>query len=143
MTNVHEVMTRNVITLAPDSSAEAAIRQLLKHKISGAPVVDREGRLLGIISEYQLLAVVYDEAMKHRPVRELMTANVVSVEETASIMEVADLFIVQRIRRLPVVRDGRVVGLISRRDLLSHAVTLQPESFGQIFRMLSASTHTA
>jgi len=129
--------------MLPDSTAAEAIRSLLKYKISGAPVVEKDGQLVGIISEYQLLAVVYDDTMKARRVRELMSSNIVSVEEQTPVRELADLFVVHRIRRVPVVRDGRLVGLVSRRDLLSHAVTHHPETFGELFHELALTSRTA
>ncbi len=102
--------------------AQDAIEELLKHKISGAPVVDSDGKLVGIVSEYQLLAVIYDEEFKNQPIKELMTKEVLTVEEETLLTEIANLFIVHRIRRLPVLRDGELVGQISRRDIIRFAV---------------------
>lgn len=118
----HDVMTKNLVTLEPDTTAEEAIETLLKHKISGAPVVDLDGKLVGIVSEYQLLAVIYDEEFKNQPIKELMTKEVLTVEEETLLTEIANLFIVHRIRRLPVLRDGELVGQISRRDIIRFAV---------------------
>lgn len=117
-----DVMTRELVTLQPETTAEEAIQILLKHKISGAPVVDPNGQLVGIVSEYQLLAVIYDDGFKSQPVKDLMTREVLTVEESTYLTAIANLFIVHRIRRLPVLNDGQLVGQISRRDIIRYAV---------------------
>lgn len=123
MTSASVVMIVEVVTVAASDSAEDAVRILLQHEISGAPVLDDSGQLVGVISEYQLLAVLYDQQLKGVSVRDLMTSEVMSVCEETPLTEVADLLIAHRIRRLPVVRRGRLVGLISRRDLLRFAIS--------------------
>ncbi len=117
-----DVMTKDLVTFGPYMTAQDAIEVLLKNKISGAPVVDSDGKLVGIVSEYQLLAVIYNEEFKNQPIKELMTKEVLTVEEETLLTEVANLFIVHRIRRLPVLRDGELVGQISRRDIIRFAV---------------------
>jgi len=111
-------MTKNVVSVDQDCTVEHAIRTLLEHRISGAPVADGAGNLVGIISEFQLLELIYEPEMRTAPVSRLMTKDVLTVDEQTTLSDVASLFVVHRIRRVPVVRDGRVVGLISRRDVL-------------------------
>ena len=125
MTTAADVMRKrsDLITLSPDDSAEDAIHTLLDNSISGAPVVDADGNLVGIISEFQLLEVLYNPDAKEDQVNDLMTKAVLSVEAEKPLLEVTNLFIVHRIRRVPVVSAGNLVGLISRRDLLRHAVS--------------------
>jgi tRNA nucleotidyltransferase (CCA-adding enzyme) len=120
MYQVKDTMNTKVISLRPEATIEEAIRILLTHDVSGAPVIDADGNLCGIISEYQLLEVVYDPDLKAAPVKDFMTKDVLTVDETALLATVANLFIMHRIRRVPVVRDGRVVGIVSRRDLLRY-----------------------
>ncbi len=117
-----DVMTSNVVTLSPKDSAEVAVRILLRHEISGAPVLDDDNMLVGIISEFQLLSVIYDQATNSTPVGDLMTTNVISVHEDAQLSEIADVLISRRIRRVPVVNHGRLKGLVSRRDLLRYVL---------------------
>ena len=117
-----DVMTKELITLQPETTAEEAIQILLEHKISGAPVVDPIGHLVGIVSEYQLLAVIYDDGYKSQPVKDLMTREVLTVEDSTYLTTIANLFIVHRIRRLPVLNGGELVGQISRRDIIRYAV---------------------
>jgi CBS domain-containing protein len=99
---------------------DEAIRILLENQISGLPVVDARGMLAGMISEFQLLETVFDPQIRDEPVCGFMTKDVISVEEGASLADVASLFIMHRIRRVPVLRGGQLVGLITRRDLLRY-----------------------
>jgi CBS domain-containing protein len=95
---------------------------LLKHKISGAPVVDDKGSLVGILSELDCVNHMCHRATENLPpldVHELMTRDVVTIAPQASLLTLADLFAKKRYRRFPVVdEDGRLIGQVSRRDLL-------------------------
>jgi CBS domain-containing protein len=112
------IMTTDIVTSRPSVSIEAAIDTLLSEEISGLPVTDDDGRLVGVISEFALLAVAYDCRVKNHTVGQHMTREVVSVDIDDPISRVADLCIVHRVRRVPVLKDGRLVGIISRRDVL-------------------------
>ena len=126
-----DVMTTDLITIPADSTVADAIHTLLLHGISGAPVVDDAGKLVGIISEFQLLIVVYNEEARDESVTAFMTRDVVTIDDSAPLTDAANRLIVHRIRRLPVLRNGKLVGLISRPDLLRYAidaaVPLEPE----------------
>jgi CBS domain-containing protein len=112
------IMTTDIVTSRPNVSIEAAIDTLLSQEISGLPVTDEDGRLLGVITEFALLAVAYDRRVKNHTVSQHMTRDVISVDIDDPISRVADLCIVHRVRRVPVMKDGRLVGIISRRDVL-------------------------
>jgi CBS domain-containing protein len=121
MLTAGDIMTDSLVTIRPEASIEEAIELLLKHGISGLPVTDPEGHLVGVITEFALLAVVYDQRVKDHTVGEHMTRNVITVDAEDPMRRAADLCIVNRVRRLPVMRNGRLVGLIARRDVL-HAL---------------------
>ena len=127
MYRARDVMTTKVATVAPKITVKEAIRTLLEMKISGAPVVADDGTVLGIISEYQLLEVIYDPDAKGMLVEDVMTRSVFSVDESAFLPEVANLFIVHRIRRVPVLKDGLLVGVITRRDLLRYSLEAEDQ----------------
>lgn len=118
MLTAEQIMTPNVITIGPQASIHEAIQLLLDRNISGLPVVDREGALVGILTEYALLAMAYDKGISHQTVAQHMTREVISVDADTPVNRVADQFIVNRVRRLPVIDEGRLVGLISRIDVL-------------------------
>jgi CBS domain-containing protein len=112
------IMTTNIVTSRPNVSIEAAIDTLLSQEISGLPVTDDDGRLVGVITEFALLAVAYDRRVKNHTVSQHMTRDIIAVDIDDPISRVADLCIVHRVRRVPVMKDGRLVGIISRRDVL-------------------------
>ena len=110
--NVDAMMTRTVITTSPETSVAEAASMLHRNHITGMPVLDDHQRVVGVVSEM-------DVVTKHgRRVADIMTRDPHTVEEDVPLGEVAELLITKRIRRLPVVRHGKLVGLISRTDLV-------------------------
>lgn len=118
MKKARDIMRREMITIGPETTVGESIEIILKHGISGLPIIDNSGDLIGMITEFALLASAYDRAVQHEPVERHMTRQIVSVDVDASLHEIADRFIVNRIRRVPVLDNGKLVGLISRRDVL-------------------------
>jgi CBS domain-containing protein len=116
------IMTPNPTTVRPEASIEEAIELLLAQGISGLPVTDKDDRLVGVITEFALLAVAYDKRVKNHTVSQHMTRELITVDVDDPISLVADLCIVHRVRRVPVLQDGRMVGLIARRDVLRSLV---------------------
>lgn len=112
------IMTTDLVTVRPEASIEDAIEMLLNQSISGLPVVDDDGRLVGVITEFALLAVAYDKRVKNHNVSQHMTREVITVDVNDPISRIADLCIVHRVRRVPVMQDGRLIGVIARRDVL-------------------------
>jgi CBS domain-containing protein len=118
MLTARDIMTENVVTILPTCSVGSAIEQLIQEQISGLPVVDENERLVGIVTEFALLATAYDDSIASESVDKHMTTDVLTVDVEDAVRKVADLFIVHRVRRVPVMDNGRIVGLISRRDVL-------------------------
>jgi CBS domain-containing protein len=122
-----DVMTTNVISVTDDTTIRDACLLLLENGITGMPVVNADGRLAGLISEFGLLEALYNPRILNDPIRTYMTRAVMTVDENEPLSHVATLFLLHRIRRLPVVRNadanGRIVGIISRRDLLRTVVS--------------------
>lgn len=116
-----DCMVREVITVRPDTNAYDAIALLLKHRISGMPVVDESGKLVGILSEIDCLATLVDSRYHNMPtalVKDLMSTELQTVSPDTDIVKISELFLQTRYRRLPVVDSGRLVGQVSRRDVL-------------------------
>ena len=118
MLTARDIMTENVVTILPSCSVGSAIEQLIHEQISGLPVVDEHEQLVGIVTEFALLATAYDESIASESVDKHMTTDVLTVDVDDAVRKVADLFIVHRVRRVPVLEKGRIAGLISRRDVL-------------------------
>ncbi|QDU89905.1 Hypoxic response protein 1 [Pirellulimonas nuda] len=113
-----QIMNVQLDTIDASAPVRDAIDLLLNHNYSGLPVVDGAGKLLGVITEYALLAIAYDENVENQTVGEHMTKDLVTADVNESVRRIADLFIVHRVRRIPVTKDGKLVGQISRRDVL-------------------------
>ncbi len=125
---IGECMDAVVPTLGPETQIMKAVDFLLRHRVTGAPVVDSDGSLLGIITETDLLKLVTEGIQGQPPVEatvaEYMTPDVVTVPPTVDIYYVAGIFLNNKFRRLPVVKDGKIVGAITRYDLLRVIRTL-------------------
>jgi len=118
---VRDHMSTDLVTLDPDMDILRAAHKLIRHNISGAPVVDKTGRLLGVLTERDFMAVVMQSEYHAMPgglVREFMSENPQTVLPDDSILKVAQLFIDGRYHRYPVVENQRLLGLISRRDVM-------------------------
>lgn len=118
---VQDYMATRLVTLSPQTSAVEAMRTLLDRRISGAPVVDGEGQLVGVLSEVDLMQVVvqdsyYDE--NSGVVGDFMKTAIETVDANEDIYSLAERFMREGRRRYPVLKDGRLVGQISRRDVL-------------------------
>ncbi len=124
---VRDHMSTNLVTFTPDMGVFEAIRKLLSHKITGAPVLDADGSLLGAFSEMDCLRVVlnaaYHEEMDGK-VGEYMSTDIESVSPDASIVEVAEMFQKSKLRHFPVIEDDKLIGLISRVDVLRALVSI-------------------
>ena len=149
MLTAADVMTSEVVSVEPDTPVRDIAELLYTRRISGVPVVEHD-RVIGIVSEGDLIGhaaaigeprrswwlslftneslSARDYAKTHgRTARDVMTASVISVEETATLAEIARLVERHRIKRVPVLRDGKLVGIISRGNLLQGLATLKAE----------------
>ena len=124
MLTVSDIMRREVVTLHPESTLAEAISTLCKRGISGAPVVIDDQHLVGVITEFALLDVLFEPTLKNAPVADYMTAEVYSLAEEDSLTQAVHMIVLYGLRQLPVVRDGRLVGVVARRDLLIHSSNL-------------------
>jgi CBS domain-containing protein len=119
--DIRDYMATELVTLEPEQDLLAAANMLIDHDISGAPVVDGDGRMIGILTERDCLqAALQAEYYGTRGglVRDFMSVDVESVAPNESILKVAAMFIKGSYNRYPVVADGRLVGQISRLDVM-------------------------
>ena len=121
------IMVTKVVTLRPDQDVFDAIELLLKHRISGAPVVSETGTYLGVFSESCCMSVLVEGAYEQLPttrVDAFMHADARTITEEMDLLSMAQIFLTSASRRLPVLRDEKLVGQVSRRDVLQAAHTL-------------------
>lgn len=124
---VADYMTKRLVTLAKDTPVIDAVKKMLDHKITCAPVVDSKGQLLGMFSEKDGMKVfldsVYNQGMSGK-VGDYMTTEAVRVDAASSIVDLAEKFQKSPIRSIPVFQDGDFVGVISRTDVLKALVAI-------------------
>lgn len=108
------LMTRTVITASPETAVDELARRLVEHSIGGMPVVDAQGGILGMVSGFDVIS------KRGVTAAEIMSRGVVSVGVDAGVDEIVGMMGLHGIRRVPVTTDGRLVGIISRSDLLRH-----------------------
>ncbi|MBU0491289.1 MAG: CBS domain-containing protein [Chloroflexi bacterium] len=140
----HEIMTRQVVTVQPDTPVGEIARLLNRDDISGVPVVDHEGAVVGIITELDLIlrnarlhfptyirildSIIYlqDPRRYQQEIRralgttanEIMTREVISASPEADVEDIATLMVDKRVNPIPILQDGQLVGIISRADLI-------------------------
>lgn len=136
-----DIMTTAVITVSEKATVDEAVRKMLDHHVSALPVVDDNGKLVGLISEGDLMRRLQDKGRQRRSwwlelfggpegsaqdfikarshrIGDVMTRDVISVTEDTPVSEIARTLEKRRIKRVPVLRDGRVVGIVSRANLI-------------------------
>ena len=118
---VRDYMAGRLVTFKPDTDVLDAIHELLQNRIAGAPVVNDHGELLGMLSELDCLKIALNAGYYGDwggPVADYMTPDVETVDADMSIIDLAQKFLKSGFRRFPVLRNNRLVGQISRRDVL-------------------------
>ncbi|GAB4539522.1 MAG: CBS domain-containing protein [Thermodesulfovibrionia bacterium] len=143
MLKAKDIMTRDVITIRPDATVEELARLLIEHKISGVPVIDESDRLIGIVTENDLIRQnkrlhiptiirLFDayivlgsgrmedeiKRMVATTVGEICTRDVITVNEDATIEEIATIMSERNVHLIPVLKDGRLVGIIGKADVV-------------------------
>jgi CBS domain-containing protein len=113
-----DIMTRKVATIHPGASVQEAAQLLDQKRISGAPVVDADDKIIGIITEADIISKVDREGLR---VADIMSHNVIAVSEETPVSEIAALLTERKIKRVPVVENEKLVGIVSRADIV-HAV---------------------
>jgi CBS domain-containing protein len=148
-----DVMVTNVITVGPNACVQDVADILLKNHISAVPVVDAEGKMVGIVSEGDLMRRAETGTLRRRPwwlavltgreglaaayikehsrrVADVMTRSVVTVQPDTPLAEVATILEKNRIKRVPVVKDGKIVGIVSRANLLQALASMRKQIEG-------------
>lgn len=107
-----DIMTKDVVTVEPETPVKNLATILIKNQISGAPVVDKKGKILGVVSEADIIA------RKGRQVRDIMSKNIIVVAEDTPLERIASLMTTHKIMRVPVMRGEKLAGIVSRADIV-------------------------
>ncbi len=131
---VEDYMTRNLVTFKKDQKVIEVMEALIKNKISGAPVVDEKGELVGVISDGDCMKQISESRYYNMPIGdmkigEFMDSDVTTIDRKVNIFDCANLFYKHNCRRFPIVEDGKLIGQISRKDVLCAALKLRGQNW--------------
>ena len=131
---VSDIMCRNLILFSPDQSIHDVMRLFIKHRISGGPVVDKAGNLIGIISEADCMKEISESRYFNMPildksVNHFMTSPVDTIDASLSIFEAASMFSKSSRRRYPVLDKNRLVGQLSRKDIVIAVINMKSQTW--------------
>lgn len=131
---VSDYMTRDLITFRPEQAVEEVINTLIRFKISGGPVVNHKNELVGIISEGDCLKQIsesryYNMPMENDNVEKRMIKDVETIDGNMNVFDAANKFLQSKRRRFPIVKDGKLVGQISQKDILKAAMELKGQNW--------------
>ena len=132
--SIKEFMAKQLITFQSDTPIETAMESFLENKISGAPVLDNQGNLVGVLSEKDCMRTLFESSYYNNLggfVKEYMSTDLKTINIHDTLSNVADEFIKSRFRRFPVMEGDKLVGQISRRDILRAIVKLSNEEQSQ------------
>ncbi len=130
--SVTKFMAKKLITFAPDTDIQEAAATMLRHKISGAPVVNSNNEMVGILSEVDCLKLLVEPSYNKEPakpglVSEFMSKEVTTISSDKTILDAAYMFVHFGLKRLPVMEKGRLIGQISRRDVMKAIFRKRPQ----------------
>ena len=131
---VEDYMSESLITFRKDQFVVEVMEALIKHKISGAPVVDEHNKLVGIISDGDCMKQISESRYYNMPIGDMqiekfMEINVPTIDRKANIFDCASLFYKHNCRRFPILEEGKLVGMISRKDILCAALKLRGQNW--------------
>ena len=124
MLKARDVMTKEVITIDPEAGLEETIGRLVNNKISGMPVCDKDGKVVGMISEKDILNFIFSGNINHTKVKEAMSTHIISFPPDADLDKIALVMGEKQIRRVPILENGIMVGVVSRRSIIKIVLSM-------------------
>ena len=125
MFEAKNIMKTNVIAVKRDMPIHEAIQTLVDNNITGLPVINDDMTLAGIITEKDVLGLLYDNRDKPGNVADFMTHKVIAFDQSDSLVDIAECFMQHHIRRVPITADDKLVGIISRKDIIEYILQLR------------------
>jgi CBS domain-containing protein len=120
MHETKDIMSTDVVYVHPDTPVTRVVELLIENDITGVPVVDPSGRLVGIVTEKDLIGVLFGQETPVGTARDYMTEDVMSFDENDDIIAICECLVHNHLRRVPILAEGKLVGIISRRDLIKY-----------------------
>lgn len=131
---VSDYMSRNLTTFSPEQSVLEVMETLIKKKISGGPVVNQQNELVGIISEGDCMKQISSSRYHNHPMADIkvqdhMATEIETIDGNMNVFDAADKFLTSKRRRFPIIEEGKLVGLISQKDVLKAALELKGQNW--------------
>ena len=120
MAAIKAIMNKKVVTVKQDATVQEVSRMLIKNKLSGIPVVDANMKLVGFISERDIIAAISNGISLSTKTKAVMIRNVISIKESASVEQVSQRFTTHPFRYIPVTKNKKVIGVVSRKEVIEN-----------------------
>ncbi len=131
MLKARDIMIKNVVSVKKNTPIFEAAKLLVAHNISGLPVVEDDMTLVGILSEKDVVDLFYEsEKAENKTVNDYMTEPAVHFEENSALVNICDFLLKNIFRRVPITSDGKLIGIISVKDVLNSVLQLRQEKVG-------------
>jgi len=124
------IMTKGVLTVTEQTPAYEAMRMLVENNITGLPVVSPEGDLAGMVTEKDMLGLLYNPGQEPATVGQMMSRDVVSFDENADLADVCECLIDHSFRRVPILANGKLAGIVSRSDIIKFILSARKGKAG-------------
>lgn len=133
MLRAKDIMTENIVSVRKDTPIYEAVGLMVKHGISGMPVVEDDMTLVGILSEKDVIILLYSkEDDENKTVNDFMTQPVVHFDEGESLLDISDFLMKNIFRRVPITSKEKLVGIISIKDILEYILEIRREIAGTV-----------
>jgi CBS domain-containing protein len=130
MISLEKIMTRDVVTVGRTADLYDAIRMMADGNITGLPVVDEDEKLVGVVTEKDAMSYLLNTQSTKGKVQDCMTADVISCNVNDSLLDVISVLVNNGFRRAPIVSEGKLVGIISRSDIILYMFSLELKDRG-------------
>jgi len=129
MYRARDVMSKNVEFVYTDTPIEDALKKLVEKDMTGMPVLDKDKKLAGIVSEKDMLILLQDPCFGENPVSAYMSSEIVAFEEDDDVIDICDCLMNSKFRRVPIIDENKkVIGIISRRDIIRFILKVREEN---------------
>jgi CBS domain-containing protein len=136
MTSLGTIMTKDVVTVKTSTDIYDAIRMMADGNITGLPVVDDDDKLVGIVTAKDVMRRLLNTRNTEGQVQDCMTTDVISFNENDKLLDVINTLVENKFRKVPIESEGKLVGIISRRDVISYIFSLELKDRGELTKAI-------
>ena len=136
MISLGKIMSRDVVTVKITTDIYDAIRLMADGNITGLPVVDEDEKIVGIITAKDVMRHLLNTQSTDGKVQDCMTTDVISFNENENLLDVINTLVENKFRKVPIESEGKLVGIVSRRDILSYIFSLELKDRGELTKAI-------